>query len=622
MKKRMSNSELLKTTLKWNKIHDPRTGQFSSASRGGAIITTRKRVPGGVGRSPSARTSNTAEEKEQVARNIAKAAVMPLSQFMQSSYVGPKNERLNAMIADMPVGTTVSGWTKIQGKSGAYWKKGASTALALPTSVSGSSVHKAIISNAVKNGSLSAKNAVKIHSASYNNIASWAELKKILAMKEIGTISTYKAVAFVSPKKFTPKRKVLNQGKGFAGTKKIPRPEYGDATNYSLTGEPTPPPRMYVLNEVDMLNKLSDAERDRVKKMTGNTVVAAGSKWKKDSKNGTTIFQRVMQVFDNMKDYTKPERPFFSNIKKYTHRNPVTKKEGKGNSNGDADRKGEYDAEGEMAKSQLQSLIRNSKLIHDGLKDDTNIAEWVQSKISIAEDYISTAANYMQNEYDKTTTKAKKAPPEGSKISEAVRNSLKTKVKEHNKKYGEIQSKRVTLSMLARVFRRGVGAYQTNRGSVRPGVTGPDQWAHARVNTFLAAVRTGRYKSGSFDTDLLPKKHPLSSRKSLKERTRDYREEYDHYHKRPEQRARRVLRNQARKKMGLKVGDPREVDHKQPLSKNGGNGNHNLRAISFQKNRSKGSKTVKELVSLAFKSRGVDTSLNAYDIIDFLAGNS
>jgi hypothetical protein len=32
------------------------------------------------------------------------------------------------------------------------------------------------------------------------------------------------------------------------------------------------------------------------------------------------------------------------------------------------------------------------------LKPDTNMAEWVQSKITLAADYISTAADYMQSE--------------------------------------------------------------------------------------------------------------------------------------------------------------------------------------------------------------------------------
>ena len=63
-----------------------------------------------------------------------------------------------------------------------------------------------------------------------------------------------------------------------------------------------------------------------------------------------------------------------------------------------AKEKQEYDYEGDMAMSQLKSIIANSQRIHDMLSRDTNIPEWVQSKITLAEDYITTAANYMQGE--------------------------------------------------------------------------------------------------------------------------------------------------------------------------------------------------------------------------------
>jgi Asp-tRNA(Asn)/Glu-tRNA(Gln) amidotransferase C subunit len=59
---------------------------------------------------------------------------------------------------------------------------------------------------------------------------------------------------------------------------------------------------------------------------------------------------------------------------------------------------GEYDYEGDMAKSQLRSIMTNAKRMHDMLEDTTNLPEWVQSKITLAEDYVLTAANYMEGE--------------------------------------------------------------------------------------------------------------------------------------------------------------------------------------------------------------------------------
>jgi len=42
--------------------------------------------------------------------------------------------------------------------------------------------------------------------------------------------------------------------------------------------------------------------------------------------------------------------------------------------------------------------------------------------------------------------------------------------------------------------------------------------------------------------------------------------------------------------MGLKTGDPREVDHKVPLSRGGSNTKANLRVVSRTTNRRKGNK--------------------------------
>ena len=71
---------------------------------------------------------------------------------------------------------------------------------------------------------------------------------------------------------------------------------------------------------------------------------------------------------------------------------------------------------------------------------------------------------------------------------------------------------------------------------------------------------------------------------------RDYKKEYSEFHGTPTQRKRRSKRNLARRKMGLKVGDPREVDHIVPLCRGGGNGRRNLRVVSRTTNRRKGSK--------------------------------
>ena len=100
---------------------------------------------------------------------------------------------------------------------------------------------------------------------------------------------------------------------------------------------------------------------------------------------------------------------------------------------------------------------------------------------------------------------------EEKQVTAAVKKGLKNKVDEHNEKYGDKAGKKVTLGMLSSVFKRGIGAYRTNPGSVRPSVTSEEQWAYARVNAFLFAVRTGKFRGGKFDLDLLPSGHPLAT---------------------------------------------------------------------------------------------------------------
>jgi hypothetical protein len=60
----------------------------------------------------------------------------------------------------------------------------------------------------------------------------------------------------------------------------------------------------------------------------------------------------------------------------------------------------EYGYEGDMALNQLATLIRCAEMIKDTLKPDTDLPEWVQSKITLATDYIVTAADYLHSELE------------------------------------------------------------------------------------------------------------------------------------------------------------------------------------------------------------------------------
>ena len=68
---------------------------------------------------------------------------------------------------------------------------------------------------------------------------------------------------------------------------------------------------------------------------------------------------------------------------------------------------GEYDQEGDMAKSDLRSIMANAKELHDMIDDADNLPEWCQNKITLAEDYISTVANYLTAEMNEGAIPAK-----------------------------------------------------------------------------------------------------------------------------------------------------------------------------------------------------------------------
>ncbi|ADD94573.1 hypothetical protein [uncultured phage MedDCM-OCT-S08-C1731] len=131
-------------------------------------------------------------------------------------------------------------------------------------------------------------------------------------------------------------------------------------------------------------------------------------------------------------------------------------------------------------------------------------------------DVILEAIKYLELKESGSASQAQ----QDRQVSSTVEKGLKNKVEEHNEKVGNVASKRTTYRTLLAVFERGIGAYKTNPASVRPNVTSPEQWAYARVNSFLFALRNGRFQGGKHDLDLLPKSHPLSSKeeKAMKDK--------------------------------------------------------------------------------------------------------
>lgn len=100
----------------------------------------------------------------------------------------------------------------------------------------------------------------------------------------------------------------------------------------------------------------------------------------------------------------------------------------------------------------------------------------------------------------------------GIEIGDTALKALEKMRDKHNARFTKA-ARRVDLGTLKAVFRRGAGAFSVSH---RPGMT-RNQWALARVNTFLKLVGTGqRKKAYNTDLDLLPKGHPQRTESEAK----------------------------------------------------------------------------------------------------------
>ena len=142
---------------------------------------------------------------------------------------------------------------------------------------------------------------------------------------------------------------------------------------------------------------------------------------------------------------------------------------------------------------------------------------------------------------------------EKKELTARLEKALKKKADDHNEKVNNAESKKTNVRTLYAVYKRGIGAYRTNPESVRPSVSSPEQWAMARVNSFLYVLRNGRFRSGKHDTDLLPAGHPLSSKEKYRKKEEEdpYKMRFDGYPQSATNNAKRML--ELKEKHGDKV---------------------------------------------------------------------
>lgn len=147
------------------------------------------------------------------------------------------------------------------------------------------------------------------------------------------------------------------------------------------------------------------------------------------------------------------------------------------------------------------------------------------------------------------------AETHSDQVNERVEKSLQKKLEDHREKVGDDKRKQTTLRKLKIVYNRGIGAYKTNPSSVRPTVKSAEQWAQARVNSFLSALRNLKYRSGKHDTDLLPDEHPMATKDE--KTSAAFQETYSDYPDSASNNAKRALKYKAENpnnKCGTPVG--------------------------------------------------------------------
>ena len=74
---------------------------------------------------------------------------------------------------------------------------------------------------------------------------------------------------------------------------------------------------------------------------------------------------------------------------------------------------GEYDREGDMAKSQLTTAADAANELRSILDSDENLPEWVQAKITKAVDYLDTARDYMKSKEQGVAEQLDEVSPKG-----------------------------------------------------------------------------------------------------------------------------------------------------------------------------------------------------------------
>ena len=106
-------------------------------------------------------------------------------------------------------------------------------------------------------------------------------------------------------------------------------------------------------------------------------------------------------------------------------------------------KEGSYGGEGSMADSQLNRISDLAMMIDEMVSDETNLPEWVESKITKSLDYMSAVMNYMkgemadaQEEMMREEEERETTPAQRKKIKKRAKEIKPSTIKQYGKKEG------------------------------------------------------------------------------------------------------------------------------------------------------------------------------------------
>jgi len=175
-------------------------------------------------------------------------------------------------------------------------------------------------------------------------------------------------------------------------------------------------------------------------------------------------------------------------------------------------KKRSYKADGGDIEVGSFVAYRDENKINKGRVEEIseNIAE-VRLYKEFGNKFISTYTFVYKSLEELTKLKVNKVE---KKLAESVEKQINSLVSKNNEKYGNVDNKKVDFEMLRKVFERGLEVSHKSNKITKSNKSSSQDWAMARVSGFLHAVEHGKFKKMPYDTDLLPKGHPLSTIKS------------------------------------------------------------------------------------------------------------